>query len=36
MGNDKQKLVDTVSILIAFIGFPRMHNALAIINEVDM
>ena len=35
MGNDKQKLIDVITLLIPFIGFPRMHNALAIINEVE-
>lgn len=34
-GNDKEKLIDTITILIPFIGFPRMHNALAIINQVN-
>lgn len=35
MGNDEEKLIDTITILIPFIGFPRMHNALAIINKVN-
>ncbi|RAP54448.1 MAG: hypothetical protein BZ137_02120 [Methanosphaera sp. rholeuAM130] len=35
IGNDKKKLTDTISILIPFIGFPRMHNALAIINQIN-
>ncbi len=35
MGNEKEKLIDTITILIPFIGFPRMHNALAIINQTD-
>lgn len=34
IGNDKDKLIDIITLLIPFIGFPRMHNALAIINEV--
>ena len=35
MGNNKDKLLDVITILIPFIGFPRMHNALAIINQTN-
>lgn len=34
LGNDKQVLIDTLTVLVVFIGFPRTLNALAIINEV--
>jgi len=34
VGNDKQTLIDAVTVLLPFIGFPRSLNALAIINEI--
>lgn len=34
IGNDIQKLVSVITVLIPYNGFPRTHNALAIINEV--
>ena len=34
IGNNIEKLVSVVTVLIPYIGFPRTHNALAIINEV--
>ncbi len=34
LGNDKEKLVSVVTVLIPYIGFPRAHNALAIVNRV--
>lgn len=34
IGNDKKTLINTVTILLPFIGFPRSLNALSIINEV--
>lgn len=33
VGNDKEVLIDALTILLPYIGFPRMLNALAIINE---
>ena len=33
LGNDKEVLVDALTILLPYIGFPRTLNALAIINE---
>ncbi|MBQ9026032.1 MAG: carboxymuconolactone decarboxylase family protein [Methanobrevibacter sp.] len=33
VGNDKKVLVDALTILLPYIGFPRTLNALAIINE---
>ena len=34
IGNDKEKLVSVITVLIPYLGFPRVHNALAILNEV--
>jgi len=34
VGNDKEKLVSAVTIMLPYIGFPRSLNALAIINEI--
>lgn len=34
VGNSKEKLVSVITVLIPYIGFPRVHNALAIVNEV--
>jgi 4-carboxymuconolactone decarboxylase len=34
VGNDKQTLIDAVTVLLPFIGFPRSLNALSIINEI--
>lgn len=33
VGNDKKVLIDALTILLPYIGFPRTLNALAIINE---
>lgn len=33
VGNSKEKLVSVLTVLIPYIGFPRVHNALAILNE---
>lgn len=33
VGNDKEILIDALTILLSYIGFPRTLNALAIINE---
>lgn len=33
VGNTKEKLVSVLTVLIPYIGFPRVHNALAILNE---
>lgn len=33
VGNDKEKLVSAVTVILPYIGFPRSLNALAIINE---
>lgn len=35
VGNSKEKLVSVITVLIPYIGFPRVHNALAIINEFE-
>ena len=34
VGNDKEKLVSVITIILPYIGFPRSFNALAIINEI--
>lgn len=34
LGNDKQVLINALTVLVPFIGFPRSLNALAIINEI--
>lgn len=34
VGNDKETLISAISALMPYIGFPRVHNALAIVNEV--
>lgn len=34
VGNDKEKLVSAVTVMLPYIGFPRSLNALAIINEI--
>ena len=33
VGNDKEKLVSAITVILPYIGFPRSLNALAIINE---
>lgn len=33
-GNDRAKLIDTVTAMIAFIGYPRSLNALSAIDEI--
>ncbi len=34
VGNTKKDMIDVVTLLIPYIGFPRMHNALKILNKV--
>lgn len=34
IGNSKEKLVSVITVLVPYLGFPRVHNALAILNEV--
>lgn len=34
VGNDKSVLIDAITVLMPFIGFPRTLNALAIVNEI--
>lgn len=34
VGNNKQVLIDTLTLLVPFIGYPRTLNALAALNEV--
>ncbi|WP_458406558.1 carboxymuconolactone decarboxylase family protein [Methanobrevibacter sp.] len=34
LGNDKEKLISAITIILPYIGFPRSLNALAIVNEI--
>ncbi|RAP44570.1 MAG: hypothetical protein BZ135_07985 [Methanosphaera sp. rholeuAM6] len=34
IGNSRKKLISVITVLIPYLGFPRVHNALAILNEV--
>ncbi|MBQ2666223.1 carboxymuconolactone decarboxylase family protein [Methanobrevibacter sp.] len=34
VGNDKEKLVSAITVMLPYIGFPRTLNALAIVNEI--
>jgi 4-carboxymuconolactone decarboxylase len=34
VGNDKEKLVSAITVILPYIGFPRTLNALAIVNEI--
>ena len=34
VGNDKEKLISAITIIVPYIGFPRSLNALGIINEL--
>lgn len=34
IGNSEEKLVSVITVLVPYIGFPRVHNALAILNEI--
>lgn len=34
VGNDKQKLISALTVILPYIGFPRCLNALAIVNEI--
>ena len=33
-GNDRKVLLDVITVLLPFIGYPRTLNALEVINEV--
>lgn len=33
VGNDKEKLISAITVILPYIGFPRALNALAIVNE---
>ncbi len=33
VGNDKEKLISVITVILPYIGFPRSLNALAIVNE---
>ena len=35
VGNDKEKLISAMTVIMPYIGFPRTLNALAIVNETD-
>ena len=34
LGNDRKVLLDVITVLLPFIGYPRTLNALKVINEV--
>lgn len=34
VGNDKEKLISAISLILPYIGFPRALNALGIVNEI--
>jgi 4-carboxymuconolactone decarboxylase len=34
IGNDRARLIDVLTQLLPFIGYPRMLNALRVVNEV--
>ena len=34
VGNTKEDLISVITVLVPYIGFPRVHNALAIVNEI--
>ena len=34
VGNDKEKLISAITVMMPYIGFPRTLNALAVVNEI--
>ena len=34
VGNDKEKLISAITVIMPYIGFPRTLNALSIVNEI--
>lgn len=34
VGNDREKLISTLTVIMPYIGFPRTLNALSIVNEI--
>ena len=34
LGNGKEKLISALTVIMPYIGFPRMLNALSIVNEI--
>lgn len=34
VGNDKEKLISAITVIMPYIGFPRTLNAVAIVNEI--
>lgn len=34
VGNTREKLVSVITVLVPYLGFPRVHNALEVLNEV--
>lgn len=34
VGNDKEKLISAITVILPYIGFPRALNALSIVNEI--
>jgi 4-carboxymuconolactone decarboxylase len=35
VGNTRQQLLDVITVLVPFIGYPRSLNALAAVNEAS-
>ena len=34
VGNDKEKLISAITVMLPYIGFPRSLNAISIVNEI--
>lgn len=34
VGNDKEKLISAITVILPYIGFPRSLNALSVVNEI--
>jgi 4-carboxymuconolactone decarboxylase len=34
VGNDRARLIDTLTQLLPFIGYPRLLNALRVVDEI--
>lgn len=34
VGNDKEKMISAITVIMPYIGFPRTLNALAVVNEI--
>ena len=34
VGNDKERLISAITVMLPYIGFPRSLNAISIVNEI--